>query len=134
MVAPLAAAVLVLVACAGLALRDPHVTGSWGLCPLLFLTGLPCPLCGGLRAMNDVLRGDVVAAVSSNALVVVAIVPAAVFWARWAAARWRGRGWVAPAALRGRGQLAVGAAVLAFGFLRWVPGLAFLATDVVPHR
>lgn len=37
--------------------RDPHVPGSWGLCPWLVATGTPCPTCGGLRAVADLVAG-----------------------------------------------------------------------------
>lgn len=70
-------------ATAALRLRDPHVSGSWGYCPFLVLTGRPCPACGGLRAVNDLTHGDLVAAMSSN-LLVVALIPVAVYWwAQW---------------------------------------------------
>ena len=68
--------------------RDPHTSGSWGGCPWLALTGLYCPGCGGLRAVNDLTHGDVLAALSSN-LVFVVMVPALVLW--WL--RWTGRAW-----------------------------------------
>ena len=49
------------------------------LCPLLRLTGMPCPSCGGTRASLYLLSGDPMAAVRANAgltvfLVVMAIV------------------------------------------------------------
>jgi hypothetical protein len=56
-----------------LQVRDPHVPGSYGFCPWLALTGTACPLCGGLRAVHDVGNGDLVAAASSNLLVVAAL-------------------------------------------------------------
>ena len=54
-------------------LRDPHVSHSWGVCPLYALTGLYCPGCGGLRGVNDLSNGHVGAAASSNLLLVLAI-------------------------------------------------------------
>lgn len=74
----------------GLLLRDPHRTGSWGECPFLVLTGRPCPGCGGLRAANDLLRGDVAAAVGSNAYAVLTIGLALVLWTGWLVTRIRG--------------------------------------------
>ena len=59
-------------------LRDPHVSHSWGVCPLYALTGIYCPGCGGLRGVNDLTDGHLGAAASSNLLLVVAI-PFAVF-------------------------------------------------------
>jgi hypothetical protein len=80
---PLAAAAGVLAWTAALRLRDPHVSGSWGGCPFLAATGWACPACGGLRAVNDLTHGDLVAALSSNILVVLALPVALAFWLRW---------------------------------------------------
>ena len=84
------------------AVRDPHETGSWGLCPVLALTGLQCPGCGGLRALNDLAHLRVADALSSNAVSVLAMVVAALAWAVWLRARVRGlpsglERWVTPA-------------------------------------
>lgn len=69
-----------------LRLRDPHLPGAWGTCPVLALTGNNCPGCGSLRALHDLSGGDIVAALSSNALLVVLALPlllvAAVLWVR----------------------------------------------------
>lgn len=75
---------------AALVLRDPHQHGSWGFCPFLALTGLPCPACGGLRAANDLLHGRVEAALGSNAYAVLTALVVALGWVAWAAARVRG--------------------------------------------
>ncbi|CUR54053.1 conserved membrane hypothetical protein [metagenome] len=73
-----------------LRLRDPHVQGSWGVCPSYALFGVYCPGCGGLRAVNDLAHGDLAAAVSSN-LLLVASVPLVVFLlGRWLLDGWRG--------------------------------------------
>lgn len=77
-------------ATAALHLRDPHQTGSWGLCPLYVATGLYCPGCGGLRAVNDLTHGEVASAASSNLLLVAAIPVVVVLWALWTRSRWRG--------------------------------------------
>ena len=70
--------------------RDPHEGGSWGYCPWLLLTGTFCPGCGGLRAVNDLTRGDLAAAASSD-LLFVSVIPLLVFfWGRWFTDRWRG--------------------------------------------
>ncbi|GAB3445639.1 DUF2752 domain-containing protein [Phycicoccus ginsengisoli] len=110
---------------AALVLHDPHTAGSWGFCPFLVLTGLPCPACGGLRATNDLLTGHVGAAVSSNAYAVGTAVLAAVAYATWLAAAVRGR----PVAWVGRMSTigpvwALG--LLAFGVLRLLPQLSVL--------
>jgi len=72
--------------------RDPHVQHSWGVCPLYALTGIYCPGCGGLRAVNDLTNGHVGAAASSNLLLIVAIPVVVVFLGRWTLIAWRGTG------------------------------------------
>ena len=79
-----------LLASVALHLRDPHESGSWGFCPWLLLTGTYCPGCGGLRAVNDLTRGDVGAAASSNLLLVGAIPLFAWWWLRRTTDAWRG--------------------------------------------
>ena len=69
--------------------RDPHQHGSWGVCPLS-LTGIYCPGCGGLRAVNDLTDGDVRGAASSNLLVTVGIPVAVVLLSLWLVRAWRG--------------------------------------------
>jgi hypothetical protein len=80
----------VLLASVALHLRDPHESGSWGFCPWLLLTGTHCPGCGGLRAVNDLTRGDLAAAASSNLLLVSALPLVAALWVRSFAQRWQG--------------------------------------------
>ncbi len=70
--------------------RDPHQSGSWGYCPWLTLTGTFCPGCGGLRAVNDLTHGDVLAAASSNLLFVGSLPFVALWWTRSMVVRWRG--------------------------------------------
>lgn len=77
-------------AAALLHLRDPHAADAYGYCPFLWLTGHPCPGCGGLRAVNDLTNGDLVGAVSSNLLAVVFVATLAVVWAAWVVRRARG--------------------------------------------
>ena len=108
-----------------LVLRDPHQSGSWGYCPLLLLTGQPCPACGGLRATRDVLTGDWAAAVSSNAYVALTVVAVVIGYAAWLGAALRGRrpSWAGrlPALVAWWG---VGLAV--FGAARYLPVLSVL--------
>ena len=124
---PVLVAALVLTASLLVHLRDPHQSGSWGLCPWLLLTGSYCPGCGGLRAVNDLTRGDLPAAASSNLLLVAALPVLAAWWARSMALGWRGV--VRPV----DGRLAVASAVLlgvlavAFAVLRNTAAGAWLA-------
>lgn len=103
-----------------LRLHDPHGSGSYGFCPSLVLTGLPCPGCGGLRAVNDLTHGDVAAAVSSNLIAVVLVAGLAVGWVVWTAHRWRGRS-RPPFVISGRWAYVALAVVLLFGVVRNLP-------------
>ena|ERR1700712_706052 len=87
---PVVVASIVVAGTVALHLRDPHDSGSWGYCPYKLLTGMDCPGCGSLRAVNDLSNGHLVAAMSSN-LLFVAMVPVAVLlWAAWARRSWLG--------------------------------------------
>ena len=124
--APAAVGVAGATAVAALAVRDPHVPGSWGTCVFYDGTGLWCPGCGGLRAVNDLTHLDVAGALSSNAVAVVLVVLLAAWWGTWAWAALTRRTlpwerWVTPA--RVYAGLAV---VLAFSVLRNLPGLESL--------
>ena len=61
------------------------MSGSWGLCPTKLLTDLDCPVCGALRAVNDLTHLDVGAALSSNLVLVLAVPVVLVLWGRTAA-------------------------------------------------
>lgn len=106
--------------------RDPHGSGSYGYCPSLALTGLPCPGCGGLRAVNDLTRGDIAAALSSNVLAVALVATLAVAWVLWVARRWRGRRGPMIVLSERWGYVAI-ATLVVFGVLRNLPIGAGLA-------
>ncbi len=80
---PVGIGVLGLAAVAAVGLHDPHVPGSWGVCPFLAVTGYYCPGCGGLRAVNDLVHLHPLAAVSSNVLAVLFVVLGSLGWAVW---------------------------------------------------
>jgi len=109
---------------AAVRLRDPHVPGSWGACPVLALTGLPCPACGGLRAVFDLLAGQPLAALGSNALGVVLVVGAIGVWTAWSLAAVRRRPLRLVDAVTDRRALALALALVAFTLVRWLPGAA----------
>jgi hypothetical protein len=80
------------VAATGLAadrIADP-VQHDLPLCPFRAVTGLWCPLCGGLRSAYSLSRLDVVAAVRDNAVFVVALPLLFLYWLDWL--RWDRRG------------------------------------------
>lgn len=124
---PLALAGGVLLLSVALHVRDPHQSGSWGFCPWLVVTGTYCPGCGGLRAVNDLTRGDPVAAVSSNLLFVAAIPLAVAMWARSLRQRWRGvRSPLSNRAMVASASVA-SAVILVFWVVRNLPFGAWLA-------
>lgn len=107
-----------------LAVHDPREPGSYLMCPSLALTGLACPGCGSLRALNAITRGDLGDAWGYNPLAVLALVGLAVGWVFWIVrlARGRPRQLVAPPWL----LLLLAGVLLAYGVLRNVPGVAHL--------
>lgn len=52
---------------------DPNQPGHYPVCPFLAVSGLYCPGCGSLRALHDLLHGDVAGALARNPLTVVAV-------------------------------------------------------------
>ena len=73
-----------------LRLRDPHESGSWGLCPFKATTGLDCPGCGGLRAVNDLTHFRVLDAAHSNLYFVLSIPVVVGLWVVWLRRRYQG--------------------------------------------
>ncbi|MFG2312172.1 DUF2752 domain-containing protein [Streptomyces sp. NPDC048566] len=70
---------------------DPNQPGHYPACPLLRLTGIYCPGCGGLRSAHAVAHGDVAAALTDNAPAVGGYLVFAVLWAFWVIRSLRGR-------------------------------------------
>jgi hypothetical protein len=124
--APVLVAGAVLAASVVLHVRDPHRGGSYFFCPWLLLTGTYCPGCGGLRAVNDLTRGDLRAAASSNLLFVGSLPLLLVLWSRWFVDRWRGVRRVVASRRVVILASAFGAVALAFWVVRNLPGLAWL--------
>ncbi len=107
--------------------RDPHESGSWGFCPWLVLTGTSCPGCGGLRAVNQLTRGDLAAAASSNLLFVGSVPLLVVLWTRWLADRWRGVRRVGSQGTGALWALVFSVVALVFWVTRNLPALGWLA-------
>jgi hypothetical protein len=117
---------------AALRWRDPHLAGSWPPCPLRAVTGVPCPGCGGLRALDELGSGQIAAALSSNALVVLLAGALVVAWAaRVRGGRAGGRPGTGPGnqrllVLSATTQHAVVVTAVVFGVLRLLPGTGVL--------
>jgi len=106
------------------ALRDPHVSGSYGYCPLYAATGWYCPACGCLRATHDLAHGDLASAWSANPVWVLTVPVLVGLWAWWSVRAARGRRGPSLPAWTAWAFFGV---VVAFGVLRNLPGLAALA-------
>ena len=76
--------------CAAIALVNPSDTGV-PVCWSAGLFGVDCPLCGGLRCVNALARGDWLAAADHNVLLAVALPIVVVVWAVWMFGATRGR-------------------------------------------
>lgn len=123
--APLVVALSGVVLAAALVLRDPHTTGSWGVCPFLLLTGVPCPACGGMRAANDLLHGRIAEAASSNLYAVGTAGVAAVAFTAWTLAAATGR--ELPVRRHATGLLVAWfVGLVLFGVVRLLPGMSAL--------
>lgn len=117
--APAAALTAVTAAFAYVAAVDPNEPGHYPPCPLLRLTGLYCPGCGGLRAAHAFAHGDLATALTGNAVAVLGFLGFAVLWTVWVVRTARGR----PLVLDARPAVlwSVGAFVLVFTVVRNLP-------------
>jgi hypothetical protein len=70
---PLLTAMIVCAAVGALLLRafDPATSGIFPPCPVRYLTGWYCPGCGSLRAIHQLLQGNLRAAWAMNPLSIV---------------------------------------------------------------
>ncbi len=126
MVAPTVVLGGLAVATLALRLRDPHESGSWGLCPSA-MVGIWCPGCGGLRAVNDLTHLDLVGAASSNLALVVAMPVLVFLLGRWALESWTGRPRRARASYGATLLMLALGALAIFTVLRNVPAFTWLA-------
>ena len=127
MLAPTATIGGLALATLALHLRDPHQQGSWGFCPFNALTGLYCPGCGGLRAVNDLTDGQVGAALSSNIVVTLGVPITVVALVLWAADRWTGRTRTVEWRTWQRYTVVLGVVLTIFTIVRNLPFGAWLA-------
>lgn len=87
---PLIAGVAAASGCVAIALLDPSDSGV-PICWSQSVFGFDCPLCGGLRATNALMRGQFGVAADHNVIVAVALPIVAVVWIAWIAAHMVGR-------------------------------------------
>lgn len=128
-VAPVATGAALAAGCAGIAIWDPG-DGGTAVCWSKAVFGIDCPLCGGLRATNALLRADWLAAADHNVLVAVGLPIAAVLWAIWLVRSIQDKPFTLPRIPR-TGWIAIGVFLLAFTVVRnlnvdvaWVHWLA----------
>jgi hypothetical protein len=95
-------------------------------CPLLTLTGVACPFCGGTRAAYSLAHGDLVLAVEYNAAAVLAGPVLVALWLRWLVRRARGEQ-VPMLVLSNRALAIIGAGLLVFAVVRNLPFGTWLA-------
>ena len=142
---PLAVAGVLVAAAGYLAAVDPARPGHYPGCPFFALTGKYCPGCGGLRAIHDLTHGDILAALSSNAVVTLAVPVVIVLWFQWVLRlaapedcppmpqRDRsdtpgpGPKVPIPSGIRVWGPVALAIGLILFGVLRNLPGFSGLA-------
>src|SRR4029078_9764705 len=66
-----------------LAVVDPNEPGHYPTCPFLALTGFYCPGCGSMRAVHDLVHGDLSGSLARNPMTVVAVAVMLVAYAAW---------------------------------------------------
>jgi len=98
-VKPLATGAALAFGSALIAVADPSDTGT-PICWSRSVFGIDCPLCGGLRATNAMVRGDWFAAADHNVLVAVVLPVLALLWAVWMVQSLRDRPFRLPAVPR----------------------------------
>ncbi|MGW1542797.1 DUF2752 domain-containing protein [Streptomyces sp. NPDC002309] len=89
--APVGVLAAVVAAFAYVGAVDPNEPGHYPVCPLLRVTGLYCPGCGGLRSAHAFVHGDLAAALHANAVAVAGYLLFAVLWTVWMVRAARGR-------------------------------------------
>jgi len=105
---------------------DPHQPGHYPGCPFLTMTGLYCPGCGSLRALHDLLHGDLAGALARNPAVLLAVPYLVLALGAWLL-RSTGRRVPRSTSLPPWTLWLLLGAVLAFGVLRNLPGWTWLS-------
>ncbi len=99
---------------------DPATSGIFPPCPVHYLTGWYCPGCGSLRAIHQLLHGNLRAAWALNPLTVVLLPFLTYGLASFALFEIRGQGLPQPF-LRAAWIRALCAAIILFGIVRNLP-------------
>lgn len=107
---------VVAVGAAAITLVDPRDSGV-PVCWSQGVFGVDCPLCGGLRCVNSLARGDLLAAADHNLVLAVALPVAVVAWVLWMVWAVRGRRFSFPSVPRWVWTIAA-VAVVAFTVAR----------------
>ena len=121
--APVATAAALTAFAAYTYVRSPFQAGAFPTCVFHAGTGLYCPGCGGLRAVNSLLHGHLVEALSLNPLAILAVIPVTIVAIVWWFGAKAGWGWKAPR-VSATAMWAAGAVVLVFTVLRNIPFFA----------
>jgi hypothetical protein len=103
-----------------LAVFDPARSGFFPPCPVRYLTGWYCPGCGSLRAIHQLLRGNLRAAWALNPLTIILLPFLTYGLASSALFEISGQGLPQPF-LRAFWIRALGAAIILFGIARNLP-------------
>ncbi len=62
------------IACAVVGFFNPSTAGFFPACPLLAITGIACPGCGLTRSFHALFHGDILTALSFNALTPIYVI------------------------------------------------------------
>ena len=113
---------------------DPATSGVFPPCPVFYLTGWYCPGCGSLRALHQLLHGNLQAAWAMNPLMIVCLPFVAYGLASQAFLALRGRG-LPQIFLPARWIHALGIVIVVYGIVRNLPvyPLNLLAPGAMLH-
>ena len=103
---------------------DPALSGIFPPCPLHALTGWYCPGCGSLRAIHQLLNGNVAAAFAMNPFALVALPFLSYGMASEVWHEIRGR-YLPRIFISGTWIWGMAAAIVAFGVARNIPAYPF---------
>jgi Protein of unknown function (DUF2752) len=99
---------------------DPATSGIFPPCPLHYLTGWYCPGCGSLRAIHQLLHGNLRAAWAMNPLTIILLPFLSYELSSYGLFRFRGRG-LRQLFLPAAWIWGLGAAIILFGIARNLP-------------